>query len=250
MFRPLLRHARQTIPRAARQSSRFNSSHASGAAAGGGGDTIWALVSVGVTVPALGYLLAPPSQKAKAHKVVHAKAAEIGITDKEPEEAEDDISDERNGPDSRAHQKEQQQSPESMRTQARDNTSGSAKSGDDKAGREDGATKPTGGDIQSKQSGLSNTETKHMVPAVHKDGENPTAKSGNTVEPRNSRGTEKDGPTGDSSSSVMQDAKPEADKSDAESEKDAAKEEAEAKDNADEQDEKSGDDKEEKSDEE
>lgn len=51
-----------------------------------------------------------------------------------------------------------------------------------------------------------------MVPAVIKEGENPTAKSSNTVEPRNSRGTEKDGPSGDSQSSVMEDATPEADK--------------------------------------
>lgn len=207
MFRPLLQSARQNVVRAGRQ-TRFNSSSASAK----GGDTRWMIASVAVTVPALGYLMAPPSQKAQAHKAVHVKAAEIGITDKDPQEAEDDIPDEHYGPDSRAKQKGQQQSPASKREQAKENTSGSAKSGDDKAGREDGATKPDGGDIGSKQSGLSNTTTKHMVPATIVDGENPTAKSGNTIEPRNSRGTEKDGPSGDSSSSVMEDATPEADK--------------------------------------
>lgn len=179
------------------------------------------IASIAVTVPALGYLLAPPAQKAQAHKAVHAKAAEVGLTDKEPEEAEDAIPDEHHGPDSRSQAKEQQQTPQSKRDQAKENTSTPARSGDDKAGREDGATKPDGGDIGSKQSGLSNTETKHMVPAVIKEGENPSAKSSNTIEPRNSRGTEKDGTQGDASSSVMEDATPEADKSDAEKEEES-----------------------------
>ncbi|CCG84591.1 protein of unknown function [Taphrina deformans PYCC 5710] len=219
MFRPLLQSAKRQAVNAARQ-TRHSSSSASA-----GGDTRWMVASIAVTVPALGYLLAPPAQKAQAHKAVHAKAAEIGITDKEPEEAEDDIPDEHHGPDSRSQAKEQKQSPQSKRDQAQENTSQSAVSGDEKAGREDGATKPDGGDIGSKQSGLSNTETKHMVPAVIKEGENPSAKSSNTVEPRNSRGTEKDGSQGDASSSVMEDATPEADKSASEQEEDAKEDE-------------------------
>lgn len=208
MFRPVLNSARRSAVNAVRQ-TRYNSSSSS---SGAGGDTRWMIASVAITIPALGYLLSPPEKKAQAHKKVHAAAAEVGITDVEPEEAEGAIPEVHHGPDSRSKQSGQQQSPESKRTQAAENTTVKAKSGDDKPGREDGATKPSGGDIGSKQSGLSNTETKHMVPAVIKEGENPTAKSSNTVEPRNSRGTEKDGPSGDSQSSVMEDATPEADK--------------------------------------
>lgn len=206
MFRPVLNSARRTAVNAARQ-TRFNSSSSSSA----GGDTRWMIASAAITIPALGYLLAPPDKKAQVHKKAHAAAADVGLKEAEPEEAAAAVPDEHHGPDSRSSHSEKEQSPESKREQA-SKVSTPAKSGDDKPGREDGATKPSGGDIGSKQSGLSNTQTKHMVPAVIKEGENPSAKSGETIEPRNSRGTEKDGPSGDSSSSSQEDKTPDADK--------------------------------------
>lgn len=170
------------------------------------------IASVAITVPALGYLLAPPEKKGDAHKALHATAAQIGIKTEDPEEAEDAQPDERNGPDSRSPNSEQQQSPESHRQQAAETTSGKARNGDDKPGREPGATNPDGGDIGSKQSGLSNTETKHMVPGVSKEGEGQSVKSSNTVEPRNARGSEKAGPGGDSRDDKFHQETPDADK--------------------------------------
>lgn len=189
MFRPALNAAKRSAVRSARQ-IRLNSSKASTA----GGDTKWAIGSVAVTVPALAYLLAPPEKKGDAHKVLHATAAQVGIKTEDPEEAEDAQPDERNGPDSRSPNPEQSQSPESKREQSASTVAGKDINGDDKAGREPGATQPSGGEIGSKQSGLSNTETKHMVPGVQKEGQGQSVKSSNTIEPRNARGKEKAGP--------------------------------------------------------
>lgn len=172
--------------------------------------------------------LSPPDKKAQAHKVAHVAAAHAGVSGKTPEEAAESVPDEVHGPSSNASQEGKSQTPESQRKQSADtahlSNSESAKAGNASVdhqgkgkesgeGREVGATTPTGGDIGSKQSGLSNTQTKHMVPAVIKDGENPTAKSSNTVAPHNPRGQEKEG-----------------DKADADAEEEPPQDEAEADD--------------------
>lgn len=207
MFKPVLNAAKRAAVRTARQ-TRLSSSKPSAAS----GDTRWAIASVAVTVPALGYLLAPPEKKGDAHKALHATAAKVGIKTEDPEEAVEAQPDERNGPDSRSPNSEQQQSPASKREQSADTLAGKKVNGDDKEGREPGATQPSGGDIGSKQSGLSNTETKHMVPGVQKEGEGQSVKSSNTIEPRNARGKEKDGPGAEDATTRPTSATPDADK--------------------------------------
>ncbi|BFZ54137.1 hypothetical protein PYCC9005_001169 [Savitreella phatthalungensis] len=215
MFRPLINTARRT----AVQASRRHASSSSHGEATIGGDTKWLMGAVAVTVPSLAYLLSPPEKKASAHKAAHAAAASAGLhpTASSAEEAAAKIPDAVHGPSSRTDREAQgtSQTPASQRDQAASqpgsSNSGSAKAGnaitrlegerkDGGEGREAGVTSPTGGDIGSKQSGLSNTQTKHMVPAVIKDGENPVAKSQNTIDPHAPRGQEKDGRKAASSS--------------------------------------------------
>ncbi|ORY86133.1 hypothetical protein BCR37DRAFT_205090 [Protomyces lactucae-debilis] len=188
MFRRSLSATRQHLAAATKQTSRqsskrFNSSHA----AGKSGDAKWALGAVAVTVPALAYLLAPPGKKADAHKAVHTAQAKVGLkTDEERDAAIEKVGDEVHGPQSRSdpakHEQAQSQSDQAKtesgksQSQAKENTVSS-------------------GDIKAKQSGISNTETKHKVDTVTKDGENPSAKSQETIDPTKPRGQEKKGPS-------------------------------------------------------
>jgi hypothetical protein len=184
MFRSSLAAvARQTAKQATQQSGRrFNSSHA----APKSGDAKWALSAVAVTVPALAYLLAPASKKADAHKAVHVAQAKVGLkTEEEAEDAIKEIGDEVHGPESRSDPARLGKSQDPAE-QAKQASKTSSKPNSNKEGL-------SSGDIKAKQGGISNTETKHKVSVVTKDGENPTAKSQETINPSAPRGKEKHG---------------------------------------------------------
>lgn len=179
MFRPAFNSAKRSVLNAAqRQTGRRHNSSIPVQT----GDAKWMLGAIAVTVPALGYLLSPPSKKAAAHKAVHNAASSAGLAS---EKDDDEHPTEIHGPDSRATEasQEQSQTAQSKRDQTASQPSKQAKSD----------PSSTNGDVYSKQEGLSNTETKHKVKATHVDGENPTAKASATVDPMAARGTEKEG---------------------------------------------------------
>lgn len=164
--------------------------------------------ALAVTVPALGYLLSPPSKKATAHKAVHKAASSAGLAN---EKDDDEHPTEVHGPDSRATEasQEQTQTPQSKRDQTASQPSKQAKSD----------PSSTNADVFSKQEGLSNTETKHKVKAMHVDGENPTAKASATVDPMAARGKEKEGQKPGNSAQEQRSAKEQEQKEDVEDDK-------------------------------